>query len=258
MRPSSLFAVLLPAALAVAAPSAAQSPARPGDALERQRAQAARVTITRDTWGVPHVVGRTDADAVFGLVYAQAEDDFPRVERNYIDALGRRAEVDGERALWRDLRARLFVDPADLRAKYAASPAWLRRLMDALGGRAELLPGHPPDRAPEPDHALRAVDGAELHRGQHRRRHRVGGPGPLASFYAPRTPGTPPAAAPAAGGAGDAPPPSRAQRLNGSRSRPADTATGQRAPAHQPAHLVLLPPRGARGERRGAARRTAP
>ncbi|WP_028966335.1 penicillin acylase family protein [Sphingomonas phyllosphaerae] len=97
----------------------------------RWQTEAARVTITRDDWGIPHIHGRSDADAVFGMSYAQAEDDFARVEANYLTALGRTAEADGEEAVWADLRQRLFVDPADLRAQYAASPAWLRALMDA-------------------------------------------------------------------------------------------------------------------------------
>lgn len=97
----------------------------------RWRAQAARVTITRDDWGIAHVHGRSDADAVFGAIYAQAEDDFPRIEANYLTALGRTAEADGEKAIWADLRQRLYYDPVDLQAKYRASPAWLRALMDA-------------------------------------------------------------------------------------------------------------------------------
>ena len=99
--------------------------------MARWRAQAARVTITRDDWGIPHVHGRSDADAVFGLIYAQAEDDFARVEANYLTALGRTAEADGEDAVWGDLRQRLFVDPVELRAQYAASPAWLQSLMQS-------------------------------------------------------------------------------------------------------------------------------
>jgi len=99
--------------------------------LARMKAASRRVTIMRDQWGIPHVFGKTDADAVFGMLYAQAEDDFNRVELNYINALGRLAEVEGEKAIWRDLRMKLYIDPVDLKAKYAASPAWLRKLMDA-------------------------------------------------------------------------------------------------------------------------------
>ncbi len=101
------------------------------DDLARWKQHAADVTIIRDTWGIPHVYGKTDADAVFGLLYAQAEDDFNRVELNYVNASGRLAEIEGEKEIYRDLRMKLFIDPADMRAKYAESPAWLRALMDA-------------------------------------------------------------------------------------------------------------------------------
>jgi acyl-homoserine-lactone acylase len=117
--------------------------ATPAD-LARQKAQAARVTITRDDWGIPHVHGKSDADAVFGLIYAQAEDDFARVEANYLTSLGRTAEAEGEEAIWGDLRQRLFVDPAALKAQYAASPLWLRRLMDGWAdGLNYYLATHP-------------------------------------------------------------------------------------------------------------------
>ena len=82
------------------------------------KAQAARVTITRDDWGIAHVHGRTDADAVFGMIYAQAEDDFPRIEANYLANLGRTAEAEGEKAIWQDLRARLYVSESELKADY--------------------------------------------------------------------------------------------------------------------------------------------
>ena len=112
--------------------------------LARMRAAARRVTIMRDQWGIPHVFGKTDADAVFGMLYAQAEDDFNRVELNYINALGRLAEVEGEKAIWRDLRMKLYIDPVDLKAKYAASPAWLKKLMDAFAdGLNWYLATHP-------------------------------------------------------------------------------------------------------------------
>jgi acyl-homoserine-lactone acylase len=109
---------------------AAQTPAQTDD-LQRWQKQATNVTITRDTWGIAHVKGKTDADAVFGMVYAQAEDDFNRVETNFINSQGRLAEAEGERAIWRDLRMKLFIEPADMKARYEASPAWLKTLMNA-------------------------------------------------------------------------------------------------------------------------------
>lgn len=122
----------------------ATSAAAPHPEMARWQAAASRVTITRDDWGIPHVRGRSDADAVFGMSYAQGEDDFARVEANYLTALGRTAEADGEEAVWADLRQRLFVDPVELRAQYAASPTWLRALMDAWAdGLNYYLATHP-------------------------------------------------------------------------------------------------------------------
>ena len=73
----------------------------------RWKDEASRVDIVRDDWGIAHVHGKSDADAIFGMIYAQAEDDFPRIEANYLTSLGRTAEADGEKAIWQDLRARL-------------------------------------------------------------------------------------------------------------------------------------------------------
>jgi len=119
--------------LILAAACVCSSP-RGAGAQEQARWQqhARNVTIIRDDWGIAHVYGVTDADAVFGMEYAQAEDDFNRVETNYINALGRLAETEGASQIYRDLRMKLFMNPDSLRAKYAASPPWLRTLMVAF------------------------------------------------------------------------------------------------------------------------------
>jgi acyl-homoserine-lactone acylase len=100
------------------------------EARSAQR-RAESITIIRDDWGIPHIYGKTDADTVFGLVYAQAEDDFNRVETNYINAMGRLAEAEGEAEIYRDLRMKLFIDPEELKAHYEKSPDWLKALMNA-------------------------------------------------------------------------------------------------------------------------------
>jgi len=116
---------------------------QPPDIARWQR-HAQAVTIIRDDWGIAHVYGKTDADAVFGMEYAQAEDDFNRVETNYLNALGRLAEAEGESAIYQDLRMKLFIDPDSLRAEYRRSPLWLRRLMDAFAdGLNYFLYKHP-------------------------------------------------------------------------------------------------------------------
>src|SRR5215216_6697687 len=88
--------------------------------------QAKNVTIIRDNWGIPHIFGKTDADAVFGMIYAQAEDDFNRIETNYLNSMGRLAEAEGESAIYRDLRMKLFINPAEMKTEYQKSPAWLK------------------------------------------------------------------------------------------------------------------------------------
>ena len=105
-------------------------------------------------------------------MYAQAEDDFNRVETNYINAMGRLAEAEGESKIYQDLRMKLFIDPAELKKEYAASPAWLRKLMNAFADGLNYYLCQAPRGEAAGDPAIRALDGAELHRGQHRRRHR--------------------------------------------------------------------------------------
>jgi len=97
----------------------------------RWQQRVRNVTITRDDWGIAHVHGKTDADAVFGMIYAQAEDDFNRVETNFINSQGRLAEAEGESAIWQDLRMKLFIDPVTMKTDYESSPTWLKSLMDA-------------------------------------------------------------------------------------------------------------------------------
>ena len=132
MRP-----LILPIALILIA-------AAPPKEIASWRAQAAEVSITRDDFGIAHVSGPTDADAIFGMIYAQAEDDFPRIEANYLTALGRTAEAEGEKAIWQDLRARLYVSEVELKANYAGSPEWLKKLMNAwAAGLNYYLATHP-------------------------------------------------------------------------------------------------------------------
>jgi acyl-homoserine-lactone acylase len=97
----------------------------------RWQQRAEHVRITRDNWGIAHVYGTSDADAVFGMIYAQAEDDFNRIERNYLNGLGWLSQAEGETAVYSDLRERLFVDLSGLRRQYRTAPEWLKTLMIA-------------------------------------------------------------------------------------------------------------------------------
>ncbi len=117
--------------LVVLCAAASVAPAQNSDA-DRWARQAREINIVRDDWGIAHISGKTDADAVFGMVYTQAEDDFNRIETNYLNSLGRLAEAEGESKINQDLRMRLFIDPEVLKTEYAASPAWLQKLMNAF------------------------------------------------------------------------------------------------------------------------------
>jgi acyl-homoserine-lactone acylase len=182
--------VLLCAALASTAAAQSRSPSPSRSDLSRWSREAQSVTITRDDWGIPHISGKTDADAVFGLLYAQAEDDFNRVESNYFNALGRAAEWEGEGAIYRDLRMRLINNPDSLKALYSRSPRWLQSVMNAYAdGLNYYLYKHPEVKPKvithfEPWMPLAFSDGSI-------------GPDiesvnqtPLASFYGGRPPGT--------------------------------------------------------------------
>ena len=169
----------------------AHAPAQRRGDVARWERRAQNVTIIRDDWGIAHVYGKTDADAVFGMEYAQAEDDFNRIETNYLNALGRLAEAEGESAIYQDLRMKLFIDPDSLRAEYRASPLWLRHLMDAFAdGLNYFLYKHPELRPRvithfEPWMALSFTEGS------------IGGdierinPGDLKALYGSSGPGIP-------------------------------------------------------------------
>ena len=122
--------VLLALTLSACTTQPAPAPAADSPELSAWQKRAEGVTIIRDDWGVPHIYGKTDADVVFGLMYAQAEDDFNRVETNFINSQGRLAEAEGAAEIWRDLRMKLFIDPADMKAQYAKAEPWLQALMD--------------------------------------------------------------------------------------------------------------------------------
>lgn len=99
--------------------------------IVRLQKLAQQVSITRDNWGIAHVYGSTDADAVFGMLYAQCEDDFKRVELNYIEKLGRLAEVKGQSVLYNDLEIKLLIDTDDAKADYKKAAPWLKKILNS-------------------------------------------------------------------------------------------------------------------------------
>jgi acyl-homoserine-lactone acylase len=112
--------------------------------INRLQKLAQQVTIIRDNWGIAHVYGKTDADAVFGMLYAQCEDDFKRVEYNYIDKLGRLAEIKGKAFLYNDLETRLLINVNEAKADYKNAAPWLKKLLNSYAdGINFYLHNHP-------------------------------------------------------------------------------------------------------------------
>jgi acyl-homoserine-lactone acylase len=135
---------------------------------ERQRceAEAKDVSIVRDKWGIPHIYGKTDAEAVFGLMYAECQEDFSRVEKNYLEMLGRQAEAYGESYLYNDVMMRLIYDSAQAEADYQKSPEWMHKLLDAFADGVNYYLYKHPDIKPlalkhfEPWYPLMFTDGS--------------------------------------------------------------------------------------------------
>ncbi|MGI4021573.1 MAG: penicillin acylase family protein [Janthinobacterium lividum] len=112
--------------------------------IKRFKAEAQNVTIVRDNWGVPHIYGKTDAAVVFGLMYAQCEENFKGIERNYLYQLGKQSEVDGESNLYTDVQLQLIADSADAIKDYQTSESNFKKLMDAFAdGMNYYLYKHP-------------------------------------------------------------------------------------------------------------------
>ena len=139
---------------------------QPKNEIVRFQQEAKAVTIIRDNWGVPHIYGKTDADAVFGLMYAECEDNFKGIEQNYLYQLGRQSEVDGGKNLYTDVQLQLIADTADAIKDYKASAPWFRKLMDAFADGVNYFIYTHPDIKPavfqhfEPWYALMFTDGS--------------------------------------------------------------------------------------------------
>jgi len=135
---------------------------------DRQRCEqeARQVTIVRDRWGVPHIYGKTDASAVFGLLYAECQEDFSRVEKNYLEMLGRQAEAYGDTYLYTDVMMRLIYDSVQAKADYERSPGWMHQLLDAFADGVNYYLYKHPGTQPlmlqhfEPWYALMFTDGS--------------------------------------------------------------------------------------------------
>lgn len=134
--------------------------------IKRFGHEAQNVTIVRDNWGVPHIYGNTDADAVFGLMYAQCEENFAGIERNYLYQLGKQTEADGEKNLYTDVQLQLIADSADAIKDYQQAGPKFKKLLDAFADGLNYYLYKHPELKPlvfhhfEPWYALMFTDGS--------------------------------------------------------------------------------------------------
>ena len=117
--------------------------------IKRCKAEAQNVTIIRDTWGIAHVYGKTDADAVFGLMYAQCEENFQKVEENNLELMGRLSEINGPPTLYQDLQMKLIYDTSAAKSDYKNSPPWFKKLLDAAADGVNYFLYEHPEVKPE-------------------------------------------------------------------------------------------------------------
>jgi acyl-homoserine-lactone acylase len=164
---NKLFVLFLPGFLtALVSPVQSVAQAVSDQDLSRYEAEAREVNIIRDKWGIPHIYGKTDAATVFGLMYAECQEDFGRVEKNYLEVLGRQAEAYGESYLYNDVMMRLIYDSAQAEVDYQKSPGWMHRLLDAFADGVNFYLYKHPESRPlllkhfEPWYALMFTDGS--------------------------------------------------------------------------------------------------
>lgn len=115
--------------------------------------------ILRDNWGVPHVFGKTDADAAYGLAWAQCEDDWVNVEDGILLAHAKMASVRGKEFAKFDYVVQLFKVRAFVEAKYESEiSADVRAVIDAYADGINHFAALHPDKMPDIPLPVTGVD----------------------------------------------------------------------------------------------------
>lgn len=137
-----LLLIILTAFHATATISVASAQAQP-----TSKKLADQVTIYRDNWGIPHVQGKTDAAAFFGLAYAYAEDRFPEIEKNIIMAIGRYCEAYGledSSMFYSDFQYKIYRVDENAKKQYRQLQDPHKKVLDAFtAGLNYYLEQHP-------------------------------------------------------------------------------------------------------------------
>lgn len=142
----ALLALLLLAAAGLIVVDRASLPKAPPRQALLDKARRYDVRIRRDTWGVPHVLGKTDADAAFGLGYAQSEDDFDTLQDVVLATRGVLARSKGKAAAPTDYVTALLDVWPTTNAHYGELPADLRKVMEAYADGVSVYAAKHPEK----------------------------------------------------------------------------------------------------------------
>lgn len=141
----ALLALVILAGAALVAIDRASLPKAPDRQALLDKAKAYDVRIRRDDWGVPHILGRTDADAAFGLAYAQSEDDFATLQDVVLATRGVLARDKGKGAAPTDYVVALLDVWPTVDRHYAELPTDLRKVMEAYADGVSLYAAKHPE-----------------------------------------------------------------------------------------------------------------
>lgn len=89
------------------------------------------IRIARDSYGVPHIFGETDADVAYGVAYAHAEDDFATLQEVLAMTRGRLGAMIGEDGAKVDFAAHVIDGRGTTDRRYDSLPADVKLLFTA-------------------------------------------------------------------------------------------------------------------------------
>jgi len=105
----------------------------------------AKIDIIRDSFGVPHIFGKTDPDVAYGLAWAHAEDDFGTIQQSLMAGKSMLAQYQGKKGASIDYIIHLLRIPELVEAKYESdlSPAFKKLLEGYAAGLNAYATAHP-------------------------------------------------------------------------------------------------------------------
>lgn len=112
--------------------------------ITQQIINTQKIDIVRDSFGVPHIFGKTDADVAYGLAWAEAEDDFVSMQEVVLPAKGLMGSVKGKTGAAADYVFELFRCREITAEKWhTLSPEFLKLIDGYVQGINKYAATHP-------------------------------------------------------------------------------------------------------------------